>query len=120
MTRPRLCFDEDVNVQIVRGLIRRQGDHEADWTNVRDAGLEGREDTEVLEWAAEHGYLVVTHDANTMIRHALERVEEGRETPGLIVIPQSLAIGRAIEDLRLILAASEGEEWSNTIAYLPL
>ena len=33
--------------------------------------------------------------------------------PGLVIISQELDIGRAIEELLLVWAASEAEEWEN-------
>jgi len=42
------------------------------------------------------------------------------QTPGLILVPQRLTIGEVIDDLILIWAASEVEEWKNGIPRLPL
>jgi hypothetical protein len=39
---------------------------------------------------------------------------------GLIIAPQSIPIARAVEDLLLIHAATEAEEWANRLVYLPL
>ena len=41
-------------------------------------------------------------------------------SPGLILVPQTLALGRTIEDLVLLWLASEDKEWINQICYLPL
>jgi hypothetical protein len=44
-----------------------------------------------------------------------------RETSaGLLVIPQSLSVATAVEDLILIWSATEAEEWVNRISILPL
>jgi hypothetical protein len=43
-----------------------------------------------------------------------------KTSPGLIVVPQSLAIREAADSLILIWAATEPEEWTNRIAYLPI
>jgi hypothetical protein len=39
---------------------------------------------------------------------------------GLLIVLQHLPYARVAEDLLLIWAASEAEEWINCIAYLPL
>ena len=44
---------------------------------------------------------------------------ESHTTPGLIVIAQDLDVGAAIEYLLLIWAASEAEEWHNSILFVP-
>ena len=46
----RLLADENLNNDIVRGLLRRSPD--LDVVRVQDVGLSGAEDPTVLEWAA--------------------------------------------------------------------
>jgi hypothetical protein len=38
----------------------------------------------------------------------------------VIVVPKDIAVGVAIEDLLLIWAASQAEEWHNRLLWLPL
>jgi len=44
----------------------------------------------------------------------------GEASQRLLLIPQSLAIGSAIDDLELICRASSNEDWVGVIDYLPL
>jgi hypothetical protein len=69
--------------------------------------------------AAESGRILVSHDRRTMVAHFV-RFVEGRSSPGLIIVPGDLEIGLAIEDLLVVWAASESEEWSNRVEFLPL
>jgi hypothetical protein len=103
---------------ILRGLIRRIT--HTDLVLVQDTECGGRPDPEVLEGAALMGRIVLTHDANTMVDAAYERLTEGKSLPGLIVVSQGLPIGPAIEDLTLILECSSHEEWAGRVFYLPL
>jgi hypothetical protein len=41
-------------------------------------------------------------------------------SPGLILIPQKLKVGAAVEELLMIWAACEAEEWVNQFCFLPL
>jgi hypothetical protein len=41
-------------------------------------------------------------------------------SPGLILVPQKLALSAAIEELLLLWMASESNEWVNQISYLPV
>jgi hypothetical protein len=66
----RLATDEDCNNRIVRGLLRRQP--ELDILRVQDAGLAGKDDEEVLAWAAREGRILITHDVTTMKQTAYE------------------------------------------------
>ena len=41
-------------------------------------------------------------------------------SPGLIIVAQNLDIGIAIEDLVLIWAATDAEEWAERIGFVPI
>ena len=74
---------------------------------------------EVLAQTANEGRVLVSHDRQTMVGHFARFI--GRQTsPGLIIVSQELDIGPAIEDLLLVWAASEAEEWENAVIFLPL
>jgi hypothetical protein len=83
-------------------------------------GLSGEKDPPVLEWAAKEGRITITHDVRTMPKFALEHIEEGKILPGLIIVPEQMPIGEAIQDLLIIIECSVPEEWENRIGYLPL
>jgi hypothetical protein len=63
--------------------------------------------------------ILISHDRKTMPAH-FARFLDGRPSPGLIIVPQDLDIGLAIEDLLIIWAASEAEEWCGKVGFLPL
>ena len=44
----------------------------------------------------------------------------GRSSPGVIIVPQDMPIGQAVQELYLAWTASEAEEWVNGIRRLPL
>lgn len=58
----RFAADENFNNDIVRGLRRRMPD--LDIVRVQEAGLSGAIDTDVLEWAAREGRVLLTHDVS--------------------------------------------------------
>lgn len=115
--RLRFQADADFNQIIVSGLLRRFP--ELDFRTAMAAGLAELQDLEVLALAARDGRILVTHDKNTMPRHFAEFVTK-TPSPGLIVVPQSLAVALVIEDLAVTWAASQPEEWINRMVYLPL
>ena len=63
--------------------------------------------------------LLVSHDGKTMPGHFAEVIASG-ESPGLLIVPQKLEVQSAIEELLMVWAASEAEEWTNRVARLPL
>ena len=109
--------DADLKLQIV--LAVRQWEPSVNFQPANEAGLTGLTDPQVLAYAARESRILVTHDRSTMPAHFLSFIRR-QQSPGLIVIPQQLAIWAAANDLILIWAASEGEEWANQITFLPL
>jgi len=114
----RFLADENFNRKIVVGLHRRIED--LDLVRVQDVGLRTAEDPEVLEWAAEHGRVLLTHDIQTVPDFAHQRVIAEQSMAGVIVVPALMALASAIEDLELVVGASLDGEWGNHVSYLPL
>ena len=114
----RLATDEDFNNRILRGLLRRNPD--LDIVRAQDAGLRGRGDAEVLEWAATEGRILLTHDVTTMKQCVDERFAAGLPMPGVFELGQDVPIGQAIEDILLLAESSLEGEWEGQIRFLPL
>src|ERR1051325_940582 len=106
----RFLADADLTYAIVAALKRREPG--VDFMTASAAGLEGLPDSEVLEVAAREGRVLVTHDRRTMPQHFGEFIR-ARTSPGVLVISQHLPPARAAEELLLIWAATEAEEWQN-------
>jgi hypothetical protein len=113
----RFQADADLNQIILLATIRREP--AIDFQTAMTAGLLGVADPQVLARAATDGRVLVTHDRKTMPRHFAEFIAH-MTSPGLLVIPQSLSVAVAVEELILIWSATEGEEWVNRISILPL
>jgi len=114
----RLAADENLNYNIVRGLLRRKPD--VDIIRVQSAGLSGEDDPTILEWAAEEGRVLLTHDVATMTHFAAERVVQGKRMPGVFEINRRTPLGIIINDLILIVELSLDDEWEGQVRYLPL
>jgi predicted nuclease of predicted toxin-antitoxin system len=114
----RLLADENFNGDIARGLLLRNPD--IDLVRVQDVGLAEADDPPILEWAAVHNRIVLTHDRATMPDFAYDRIVANQLMPGVFVLNDRLPIQQAIEELVLIDKCSEQEEWSNLVVYLPL
>ena len=114
----RLAADENFNNDIVRGLLRRKPD--LDIVRVQDVGLSGADDPTILEWAAQEGRVLLTHDVSTLTRHAYERVQTGKPMPGVFEVSRRVPVDVAIENLLLIAECSLEGEWEGQVRYLPL
>jgi hypothetical protein len=113
----RFLADENFDNRILSGLRRRRP--AVDILRVQDASLTGAEDPVVLAWAAEDGRVLLTHDAATIPEHAYERVLAGAAMPGVIEVPFQMPIGDAIEELLLVVDASQPDDLENQVIYLP-
>jgi hypothetical protein len=113
----RFQADADLNQTILLAAVRKEPG--IDFRDAREAALRGVADPEVLARAAAAGRLLVTHDAKTMPGE-LGRFVQTTDSPGLTVVPQHLPISKAAEELILIWAATDAEEWVNRICWLPL
>jgi hypothetical protein len=114
----RFLADENFNNQIVRGVLRQKTD--VDIVRVQDVDLSGADDPTVLEWAAQEGRIVLTHDVATMTTFAYQRIQAGLSMPGLLEVNRRVPIGLAIEEIILIAECSLEGEWEGQVRFLPL
>ena len=64
MSRVLFVADENLNERLVLALLRRVP--QLDVVRVRDTSRAGSTDPDLLEWAAEEGRVLITHDARSM------------------------------------------------------
>lgn len=77
----RFLADENFDIRIVHGI---QGQApEVDILRVQEIGLAGAEDPVVLNWAAQEGRILLTHDVSTVTWFAYDRVRAGQPMPGV-------------------------------------
>ena len=110
-----LAIDENFNQVVIRALLRREP--ELNVLSVQQAGLRGLADPSVLEWAANLGRVLLSHDRNTMPGYFYNRIAEGRSSPGLFIVPDTLSI---VEELILVATCSIEDEWRDQCVFLPL
>ena len=114
----RFQADADLNKAILNGVLRREPS--LDFQTAHAAGLRGLNDSEVLVLAARQQRVLVSHDVGTMPAHFLNFKNAGNHSCGVFLIPQSLDVGTAIEELLLIWFASDASEWTDRLEWLPL
>lgn len=118
MSRPRFLADEDWRFDIV--LAVRRMEPAAEIVTVRELGRDGRPDADLLDFARATGWVVLSHDVNTLKGEAERRAADGRGTAGVLLAGQTAPTRAVAESLVLIWAASEAAEWVDRTAYLPL
>ena len=114
----RFLADENFKTEIVRGVLRQ--DPATDIVRAQDVSLNQTPDPIVLEWAAEMGRVLLTHDYGDMPLYIDARLRAGLPMPGAVQVPWNMPIGQVIEDLMLLIGGSLEHEWENRVHYLPL
>jgi hypothetical protein len=115
--KARLLADADLHPGIINGFLARR--HAVDFQFARGVIPDRMSDLEVLAVAADLGRVLVSHDRNTMPLHFRAFTRLSR-SPGLVLIPQRLTIGAAIEELILVWECQDEDEFVNQILFLPL
>lgn len=113
----RFASDENLDERLITGLRREMPS--LDLLRVVDEGLDATPDPEILEWAANEGRIVLTHDVRTMPSFGWKRVENGLPMPGIIAIIDRAPLGQVLKDLFLIIEGSEPSEYRDRVAFLP-
>jgi hypothetical protein len=110
--------DQNFNEHIVDGLTRR---HELlEFTYVRGVGLAAAPDASLLEWAANHGLILLTHDRKTIPPLAYARVAAGLVMPGVFLVSDNMQIGDAIDELLIAAHCLSMDECKNLVRYFPM
>jgi predicted nuclease of predicted toxin-antitoxin system len=113
-----LLVDQNFNQHIVEGLMRR--DPGLDLIQVRDIGLEVAPDPTILEWAAQHDRVLLTHDRRTIPPFAYARVAAGQKMPGVFLVSDDMPTGQAIDEILLAVHCLAPDECKDIVKYFPL
>lgn len=114
----KLAADEDFDGRVLRGLARRTPEIEI--VRLRDVGLDATKDPQILAWAAAEGRALLSHDVNTMTGFAVRRLRAGELMAGLVIVPQTEAVGRVIDSLIELLGEHHDTGFEGQIVYLKL
>ena len=113
----RYVADENFHYGIVLGLRRRMP--ALDVVTVQEVGLSGVIDPRILQWAADEDRILLTHDFDTIIEFAHDRVRRGLPMPGVFEVSQDASFARLIEDLMLLAECSLDDEWQGRVKFVP-
>ncbi len=114
----KLLTDEDFSYRAIRAVRLKLPD--LDLMSVQEAGLRTASDRDILQFAAETGRILLSHDERTMIAAASRRIRNNLPMPGLLMGPQQTPIGRLVDAIILVVECSHSDEWNGRIGYLPL
>lgn len=107
-------FSEIVIAQVLAELP------DIDLVRVRDIGMSQTSDSDILEWAANSGRIVLTHDIKTMVPDAWARVAAGLPMPGVLAVTLVTPYHIASDDIVQSALYGRESEWANQVRYSPL
>jgi hypothetical protein len=113
-----LLVDQNFNEHIIDGMTRRNSG--LDVIHVRDLDLAAAPDAQLLERAAAEGRVLLTHDRQTIPRHAYDRAAAGQRMPGIFLVSNDMPIGQAVEELLIAIQCLAPEECEAVVVYFPL
>ena len=91
-----------------------------DILTAQEDGAAELEDPGLLTRTTELGRVLFTQDED-LLAEAARRQETGQRFAGLVYAHQlGITIGQCIADLELIARATDPEEWTNAVVFLPL
>lgn len=114
----RLLADENFDGRILRGIQRENPD--IDIVRTQDTEIIGASDPILLAWAAKEGRILLTHDVQIINRFAYERIAAGLSMPGVFQVSAQMPVGQAIEELLLVIGASDPDEWDMQVRHFPM
>jgi hypothetical protein len=113
----RFLTDENFDGDILRGLFHQNC--RLDIVRVQDVGLMGNTDPEMLQWAAENGRVILSHDAKTLHGYAYERVRLGLSMPGVCHVSREMPIDQAIDEILIAAECATEADFDCQVRYLP-
>ena len=113
-----IATDENFSGRILRGLRLRMPN--LDVIRIQDTEMFKSADPVLLEYCVQSGRVLLTHDTSTTVAHMIERAKAGLILPRIVLVPASMPIGQAIEEIMLILECSFDSDWEGSIWRLPL
>lgn len=80
----------------------------------------GIQDPDLLEWLAACGRILVSDNRSTMPQHVKNhRLASGDHCPGLFLLRRSARLAEIVSFLVVAAWASDEDDWTNRIVYIP-
>ncbi|RMI07081.1 MAG: hypothetical protein D6681_07940 [Calditrichaeota bacterium] len=120
MSKIKFLLDEHVNPRLKRA-VKKIFPEITIWM-IGDPGAPSKssKDPEILLWCEAHDFVLITNNRATMPVHLKNHLKKGKHVPGIFILNPNMSLAETAEELALIWAASDMEEYQNLILYLPI
>jgi predicted nuclease of predicted toxin-antitoxin system len=116
----KYLLDENMSSVYREQLLRYQPELTVLMVGTPNTPTRGTKDPDILHWCEQNNFILVTKNRSSMPVHLVEHLAQGYHVPGIFVLRRQAEIGQVIEDLILIAATAEENEYQDQITYIPL
>lgn len=120
MTVIKYLLDEHVSPRFRQALVRREHDLVVRRVGEVAAPPIHSSDPDILLWCEAHGFSLVTNNRASMPIHLRDHLDAGHHVPGIFILSPHMTMGHTIDELILIWAASDSDEFVDQLRYLPV
>jgi predicted nuclease of predicted toxin-antitoxin system len=116
----KFLLDECMNLAAVACLAQAEPSMEVLAVGQPGAPPHGTLDPDLLIWAEQNEYILVTRDKKSMPGHISTHQAGGRHTCGVVLIRASMSWQQIADDLLLIWSATTVDYWRDRLEWIPL
>src|SRR5205823_8627599 len=109
---PPPCYLDECVDQGAAQILRERGNAA---TTVHDHGMRGAADDEQLEFAAQRGWVLVSHNERHFLRMHRTYGAQGRSHAGILIVPETPSPRGRIRLARLVLRIAMLLDWLATM-----
>ena len=110
----KFLTDENIDPSLAEQLRRHLPD--IDVIDVREVGLNATRDPIILQWAADHGGVLITRDVSSMRGYAYQRAAAGLPLPGVIIASDDIPFGDTLQGI-IRRAAAQLSDIENQVVF---
>ena len=116
----RFLIDENISPEYRTQLLYHEPSLTVLVIGDEGAPARGTLDPDILAWCEQNQFNLITNNRESMPQHLFDHLAAGHHVPGIFTINRKLSMGLIIDQLLLIVGASDEDEYIDRITYIPL
>ena len=116
----RFLIDENLSGIYRTQLLRHEPSLKVKVIGDEGVPARGTPDPEILVWCDQNDFILITNNRKSMPNHLDTHLAAGHHVPGIFTINRKVKFKLIVEELILIIGASDEDEYIDRITYIPL